>query len=224
MNRLHGLVACFIPRFLIIHVPLAIAKTQGVISLFLVWRLEFQKWLQVWLPSSHFFNGFWQASCPRQHCIHPCWYALWTGVIPSWAMRSLASFRRASLPALSCRLTSRLKKSHFSLSFGRYCDFLGTTLHVKMYPQSLGGMPPRFCWVAQVTFPAGEEKNNGLRNTLRILFFCNQIFQGIGHLFFWPGCGSNSCIHGLPLGQSPNCHGTLCNYLGHSGKIPLTSE
>ena len=81
-------------------------------------------------------------------------------------------------------------------------------------------MSPRFCWVTQVALPTREEKSNGMRNTVMIPFFCNQVFQGIGQLFFWPWYVSNSCIHILVLGQPV----TISIAMGSSGKISLVSE
>ena len=77
----------------------------------------------------------------------------------------------------------------------------GRLPHENVLSLSPGGMPPRIRWVDQVTFPTREEKRNGMRNTVMILFFCNQGFQGIGYLFFWPWYVSSSCTHILFWGK-----------------------
>lgn len=74
---------------------------------------------------------------------------------------------------------------------------------MKMYSLSPGGMPPRIRWVDQVTFPTREEKRNGMRNTVMILFFCNQGFQGIGYS---SGLGmSQAVVLTFCVGASSHC-------------------
>lgn len=102
--------------------------------------------------------------------------------------------KKQGILALSHRQPSKLKKSHFPSVLLGFVTSLGHLPHENIASISwynaaqilLGGSK---------AFPAREEKSNGMRNTFMILFFCNQVFQGIGQLSLQPWYVSNMCMY-----------------------------
>ena len=161
-----------------------------------------------WLPSSHFlwilasqlFVTLFSSASPTLW-----WDTFQTEIIPSWAMRSLASFlKKQKSLALSCKQIPRWKNNHFFVSLSRYSDFLGTFTTWKCTLSLLVECLPEFAGWIKWHFQL--ERQRGMEWETQSWFFSSatKVFKELAT--YSSGLGmSQAAVFTFCFGASSHC-------------------